>query len=101
MEHGAALNSINYVSTFSFVIVDFLFRRQRGETPFMLACKSSVDRSLKVRFFGEEGANCQAEDRVRLTTILCSADENSPPFLIRRDRLACSMPLGLQRVKMT
>ncbi|XP_065838541.1 death-associated protein kinase 1-like isoform X3 [Oscarella lobularis] len=37
--------------------------RSFGETPFMLACQSCIDRSKKVCYLGEKGADCQASDR--------------------------------------
>ena len=49
----------------SLVILLFLFHLQSGQTPFMWACKSSINRSAKVRYLVEKGANCQAKDYVR------------------------------------
>ncbi|XP_065838537.1 death-associated protein kinase dapk-1-like isoform X2 [Oscarella lobularis] len=41
----------------------------RGKTPFMLACQSSIDRSLKVRYLDEKGADCQAKDHEGMTAL--------------------------------
>ena len=48
------------------MILLFLFHLQEeGITPFMWACQSSIDRSAKVRYLDEKGADCQAKDPVR------------------------------------
>ncbi|XP_065839231.1 death-associated protein kinase 1-like isoform X3 [Oscarella lobularis] len=46
VEHKADINSVD----------------KRGITPFMLACKSPINRSAKVRYLDEKGADCQAKD---------------------------------------
>ncbi|XP_065842926.1 death-associated protein kinase 1-like isoform X2 [Oscarella lobularis] len=46
MEHQAVINSVD----------------TDGETPFMWACESSINRSAKVRYLGEKGADCRAKD---------------------------------------
>ncbi|XP_065838498.1 26S proteasome non-ATPase regulatory subunit 10-like [Oscarella lobularis] len=47
-----------------------------GQTPFMWACKSSINRSAKVRYLVEKGANCQAKD-YKGNTALFHATYNS------------------------
>ena len=37
---------------------------QKRQTPFMLACASDIDRSSKVRYLDEKGADCLAKDEV-------------------------------------
>ena len=46
-------------------MLSFLFHLQYGETPFMSACQSSINRLAKVRYLEEKGAVCQAKDHVR------------------------------------
>ncbi|XP_065838716.1 death-associated protein kinase 1-like isoform X1 [Oscarella lobularis] len=46
VEHNASINSVN----------------KEGATPFMLACHSSIDRSLKVRYLGRNSADFGAKD---------------------------------------
>ena len=81
------------------MILLFLFELQVGRTPFMMACESSIDRSSKVRFLGEKGADCQAKDHVRCLFAAMSMDK-SPSLLFRKGRQLCLMPLCLQSVKM-
>ena len=37
---------------------------QKRQTPFMLACASDIDRSSKVHYLDEKGANCLVKDEV-------------------------------------
>ncbi|XP_065845904.1 fibronectin type 3 and ankyrin repeat domains 1 protein-like [Oscarella lobularis] len=46
VEHNADINSFD----------------RGGKTPFMLACGSLINRSAKVRYLDEKGADCQAKD---------------------------------------
>ncbi|XP_065843465.1 serine/threonine-protein phosphatase 6 regulatory ankyrin repeat subunit A-like [Oscarella lobularis] len=53
VEHEAAINIANNL----------------GITPFMYACRSSIDRSLKVGFLDEKGADCEAKDHEGKTAL--------------------------------
>ena len=47
----------------------------------MLACPSSIDRSLKVRYLDEKGADCQAKDHVRCCLFATKSIYKSPSFI--------------------
>ncbi|XP_065839117.1 death-associated protein kinase 1-like isoform X3 [Oscarella lobularis] len=40
-----------------------------GQTPFMFACRSFINRLAKVRYLDEKGANCQAKDHKGMTAL--------------------------------
>ncbi|XP_065834881.1 death-associated protein kinase 1-like [Oscarella lobularis] len=62
VEHNADINSVD----------------RRGETPFMWACRSHINRLAKVRYLCEKGADCQAKDHEGKTALFhakCEDDE--------------------------
>ena len=83
------------------MILLFLFHLQDGETPFMWACESSINRSAKVRYLGEKGADCRAKDDVRCCLFATYSTNKSPSFLFRKGRRLCFMPPHAQSAKMT
>ena len=85
----------------SLVILLFLFHLQDGTTPFMDASRSDIDRSLKVRYLDEKGADCRAEDNVRCHLFATKSINKSPSFLFRKGGRLCFMPPRPQSVKMT
>ena len=68
VEHNAAINLVNWVRGVSHIFLYMMFYvlLQKGRTPFMLACGSCIDRSSKVRYLGEMGADYLAKDDVSL-----------------------------------
>ncbi|XP_065839200.1 inversin-B-like isoform X2 [Oscarella lobularis] len=53
LEHKADINSVD----------------EEGTTPFMLACQSSINRLVKVRYLDEKGADCRAKDHEGKTAL--------------------------------
>ncbi|XP_065830441.1 death-associated protein kinase dapk-1-like isoform X2 [Oscarella lobularis] len=51
-----------------------------GCTPFMLACRSPYDRSLKVRYLSEKGANCLARDYLGRVALFDAVQEGIRTF---------------------
>ncbi|XP_065845790.1 ankyrin repeat domain-containing protein 34A-like [Oscarella lobularis] len=65
VEHNADINSVD----------------RKGETPFMWACRSHINRLAKVRYLCEKGADCQAKDHEGTTPLLDACYYN-PSFLV-------------------
>ena len=83
------------------MILLFLFHLQLGRNPFIMACESRINRSAKVRFLDEKGADCQAKDHVRCCLFATNSINKSQSFLFRLGGLLCFMPPRPQSVEMT
>ena len=68
----------------------------------MLACRSSTDRLLKVRYLDQNGGDFQAKDLwVRCRLFATKVNEKTVIFLFRKEIRLCFMPPNPQSVKMT
>ena len=68
----------------------------------MLACRSSTDRLLKIRYLDQNGGNFQAKDLwVRRGLFATQVNEETVIFLLREKIRLCFMPPNPQSVKMT
>ena len=83
------------------ILLLFLFGLQSGKTPFMYACGSFLNRSLKVRYLDEKGADCRAKDFVRFHLFATNSINISLSFLFRKGRRLYFALLKPQSVKMT
>ena len=70
------------------MILLFSFHLQEGITPFMWACASPIDRSAKVRYLDEKGADCRAKDHVRCCLFATNLVNKSPSKFIQRGKTA-------------
>ncbi|XP_065839061.1 serine/threonine-protein phosphatase 6 regulatory ankyrin repeat subunit C-like [Oscarella lobularis] len=85
MQHHAAIN----------IVTKF------GQTPFIFACGSLVNRSAKVCYLDEKSADCQAKVRLRFYFLATNSINTLPSFSFKIGRRLCFMPLAPQSVKMT
>ena len=54
----------------------------------MYACQSHINRSAKVRYLAEKGADCQAKDHVRCCLFARNSIDNSPSSFIQVGKTA-------------
>ena len=68
----------------------------------MLACQSSADRLLKIRYLDQNGGNFHAKDFwVRCRLFATKVNEGTVMFLFRKEIRLCFMPPNPQSVKKT